>query len=147
MITAAIGKTFLDAYNEKYGTNFDAQTFFVEVYHPLFFDSNKYLFWVNNSPFDQMKKAHKAEIMNIDERRQLLQELISKINDSDSPDASIAPGFPASVSNGMAGYRRSRFCTATMVSATPMVSLQNSAAFLISSGRPVLKLTLSFVIG
>ena len=96
MITAAIGKIFLDAYNEKYGTNYDAKTFFVEVYHPLFFDSNKYLFWVNNSPFDQMKKAHKAENMSIDERKRLLQDLIAKINDSDSPDASIAPGFPAS---------------------------------------------------
>lgn len=39
MITAAIGKIFLDAYNEKYDTNYDAKTFFVEVYHPLFFDS------------------------------------------------------------------------------------------------------------
>ena len=96
MITAAIGKIFLDAYNEKYGTTYDAKTFFVEVYHPLFFDSNKYLFWVNNSPFDQMKKTHKAEKMTIGERKQLLQDLICKIDEGDSPDASIAPGFPAS---------------------------------------------------
>lgn len=96
MITAAIGRIFLDAYNEKYDTKYDAKTFFVEVYHPLFFESSKYLFWVNNSPFDQMKKAHKAENMSISERKQLLQELISKIDDSESPDASIAPGFPAS---------------------------------------------------
>ena len=45
MITATIGRLFLDAYNKKYGKNYDAKTFFVEVYHPLFFDSNKYLLY------------------------------------------------------------------------------------------------------
>ena len=60
MITAAIGKIFLDAYNEKYDTNYDAKTFFVEVYHPLFFDSNKYLQWVSNSPFVQGLESSKS---------------------------------------------------------------------------------------
>lgn len=53
MITSTIGRIFLDAYNEKNGTSYDAKTFFVEVYHPLFFDSPKYLQWVQNSPFVQ----------------------------------------------------------------------------------------------
>ncbi len=53
MITSTIGRIFMDAYNEKNGTSYDAKTFFVKVYHPLFFDSPKYLTWVKNSPFVQ----------------------------------------------------------------------------------------------
>lgn len=96
MITATIGKIFLDAYNEKYGTAYDAKTFFVEVYHPLFFDSNKYLQWVTNSPFVQMKKGQKVETLTSDERKEKLQEFIAKVDVSKSPDSSIAPGYPAS---------------------------------------------------
>ena len=96
MITAIIGKIFLDAYNKKYGTNYDAKTFFVEVYHPLFFDSNKYLQWVQNSPFVQMKKGQKVETLTEDERKEKMQEFIAKAEECEIPDASIAPGFPAS---------------------------------------------------
>lgn len=96
MITATIGKIFLDAYNEKYGTAYDAKSFFVDVYHPLFFNSNKYLQWVTNSPFVQMKKGQKVETLTSDERMEKLQEFIAKVNVSKSPDSSIAPGYPAS---------------------------------------------------
>ena len=96
MITATIGKIFLDAYNQKYGTKYDAQTFFVEVYHPLFFDSNKYLQWVQNSPFVQMEKGQKVETLSQDERNEKLQKFIQKVDECKKPDASIAPGFPAS---------------------------------------------------
>ena len=96
MITAAVGKIFLDAYNEKYGTKYDAKTFFVEVYHPLFFDSNKYLQWVSNSPFVQMKKGQKVDTLSLDERKEKLQDFMSKVEEISKPDASIAPGFPAS---------------------------------------------------
>jgi len=96
MITAAVGKIFLDAYNEKYGTKYDAKTFFVEVYHPLFFDSNKYLQWVSNSPFVQMKKGQKVDTLSLDERKEKLQDFMSKVEEISKLDASIAPGFPAS---------------------------------------------------
>lgn len=96
MITATIGKIFLEAYNKKHGTNYDAKSFFVDVYHPLFFDSNKYLQWVTNSPFVQMKKGQKVETLTSDERKEKLQEFIAKVDVSKSPDSSIAPGYPAS---------------------------------------------------
>jgi len=96
MITATIGKIFLEAYNKMYGTNYDAKSFFVDVYYPLFFDSNKYLQWVTNSPFVQMKKGQKVETLTSDERKEKLQEFIAKVDESKSPDSSIAPGFPAS---------------------------------------------------
>lgn len=96
MITATIGKIFLEAYNKKYGTKYDAKTFFVEVYHPLFFDSNKYLQWVQNSPFVQMKKGQKVENLTAEERKEKLQDFFAKVDECENPDASIAPGFPAS---------------------------------------------------
>ena len=102
MITATIGKIFLEAYNEKFGTNYDAKTFFVEEYYPLFFDSNKYLQWVQNSPFVQMKKGQKVETLTSDERREKLQDFIRKVDSCKVPDASIAPGFPASEEKGFA---------------------------------------------
>ena len=55
MITATIGKIFLEAYNKKYGTKYDAKTFFVEVYHPLFFDQEKYLMTAGNTPLENPK--------------------------------------------------------------------------------------------
>lgn len=96
MITSTIGRIFLDAYNKKYGTNYDAKTFFVEVYHPLFFDSNKYLQWVQNSPFVQMKKGQKVETLIPEERKEKLSDFLTKVEECKTPDASIAPGFPAS---------------------------------------------------
>lgn len=156
MITAAIGKIFLDAYNEKYGTNYDAKTFFVEVYHPLFFGSNKYLQWISNSPFVQglessssgefgvaviikdkngvtknfkneselesyiNKKYSKCRnkiievkssnlkqvktLWKIDSKHieTMLNAFISKVNEKDIPDASIAPGYPASEEDSFA---------------------------------------------
>jgi len=150
MITAAIGKIFLDAYNEKHGTNYDAKTFFVEVYHPLFFGSNKYLQWVSNSPFVQGLESSKSgeycvkdiikdekgktktfkskeeldifvednyserkrEIVEIQssnlkqvkilwklntlQAKRMLDAFVSKVNEKSIPDASIAPGYPAS---------------------------------------------------
>lgn len=102
MITATIGKIFLDAYNEKFGAKYDAKSFFVEVYHPLFFDSNKYLQWVQNSPFVQMEKGQKVEFLTQEERKEKLEKFILKVEECKKPDASIAPGFPASEEKGFA---------------------------------------------
>lgn len=95
MITSTFGKLFLDAYNEKYGTHYDAKTFFVEQYWPLFFDHNKYMMWAQNSPFVQMKKGQKVETLTPDERKEKLNDLLQKI-DYGAKDASVALGFAAS---------------------------------------------------
>ncbi len=55
MITATIGKIFLEAYNKKYGKDYDARTFFVEIYYPLFFDNEKYLMTAGNTPLENPK--------------------------------------------------------------------------------------------
>ena len=101
MITSVIGRIFLDAYNEREHTSYDAKTFFIEKYYPLFFDGNKYMQWVQNSPFVQMKSGQKVETLSSDERREKLEELICKIQNG-TKDASVAIGYSASDEKGYA---------------------------------------------
>lgn len=53
MITTVVGKTFLEAYNQKYQTQKTPKEFFEEVYFELFYNHSKYMQWVNNSPMVQ----------------------------------------------------------------------------------------------
>lgn len=46
---------FLDAYNEREGTHYDARTFFTEIFCPLFFDHHKYMMTAGNSPLENPK--------------------------------------------------------------------------------------------
>lgn len=91
MIAATIGRKFLLAYNRKFGTHYDAKTFFTEQYFPLFFDHEKYMQWVTNSPFVQGIK--KGKCLTAAERREKLRILQEKI-ERDEADASIAIGSP-----------------------------------------------------
>lgn len=101
MITTLVGKTFLKAYNEKYNQNYSAKDFFEEVYFELFFNHPKYMQWVTNSPFVQMKKGQKPHLLSVEERKEKLESLYSKVEDG-IPDASFAIGFPASESKEFA---------------------------------------------
>lgn len=92
MIASVIGKTFLEAYNKKFQKNYTAKEFFVEEYFPLFFDGDKYMQWVTNSPFVQGLK--KGCSLTHEERIAKLQTLINNISTKDA-DASIAIGFPS----------------------------------------------------
>ena len=98
MITSNIGKIFLDAYNEKYGTSYDARTFFLEQFYPLFFDQNKYMMTAGNSPlenpklsWDDMIKGKKS-FETPEQRKIRFEKLIKKIEESEA-DASIARGY------------------------------------------------------
>ncbi len=53
MIATTIGRTFLNAYNEREGTSYTAKEFFEKEFHPLFYGSPKYMQWITNSPFVQ----------------------------------------------------------------------------------------------
>jgi len=101
MITVNIGRTFLDAYNHKYNKTLSAKDFFEQEYFELFFNHPKYLQWATNSPFVQMKKGQKPNLLNEQERMEKLQNLHTKIDAGDK-DASIAIGFPASEEKGFA---------------------------------------------
>ncbi|KUF43924.1 hypothetical protein HX017_06875 [Myroides marinus] len=95
MITAVIGKTFLEKYNKETKNKYNAKSFFEEIFFELFFNHPKYLQWVTNSPFVQMKKGQKVELLNDVERKEKLDNLHDKVQNN-SADASFAIGFPAS---------------------------------------------------
>lgn len=97
MITAVIGKTFLKAYNEKYNRELSPKEFFEQEYWELFYNHSKYLQWVTNSPFVQMKSGQKPQLLTVDERLEKLENLFEKAV-NEIPDASFALGFPASES-------------------------------------------------
>jgi len=92
MIAATVGKRFLNAYNLRNGTNYSAKEFFIDKYFSLFFNHEKYLQWVTNSPFVQGIK--KGVAPTVSERNEKLAVLIDKIS-TNSADASIAIGFPS----------------------------------------------------
>ena len=98
MITSNIGKIFLDAYNEKYGTSYDARTFFLELFYPLFFDQNKYMMTAGNSPLENPKLSWddmikgKKPFETPEQRKIRFEKLIKKIEESEA-DASIARGY------------------------------------------------------
>ena len=100
MITSNIGKIFLDAYNEEYGTSYDARTFFLEQFYPLFFDQNKQMMYAINSPFVQQLPSCRDCIKGIknfenpDKRTKRLKVFLEKISNQDA-DASIAIGYPS----------------------------------------------------
>lgn len=94
MITTLVGKTFLKAYNDKYNTQYEAKEFFEDIFFQLFFNHPKYLQWVTNSPFVQMKKGQKVYSLSLEERNEKLVDFSDKV-DTLNPDASFAIGFPA----------------------------------------------------
>lgn len=53
MYTSYIGLKFLEIYNEKKGTNYNAEDFFNEIIFPLFFNDDKHFLNVANSSFFQ----------------------------------------------------------------------------------------------
>ncbi len=95
MITAVVGKTFLDAYNIKYDKKLTPKEFFVDEYFELFYNHPKYMQWVTNSPFVQMKAGQKVNSLTKEDRLEKLKNLREKV-DTELPDASFALGFPAS---------------------------------------------------
>lgn len=101
MITSVVGKTFLEAYNKKYATDFSPKDFFEKVYFELFYNHPKYMQWITNSPFVQMKSGQKPHLLSTEERAEKLQDLFEKI-ENDEPDGSFALGFPASESKAYA---------------------------------------------
>jgi hypothetical protein len=95
MITAVVGRTFLNAYNHKYKKELSPKEFFIDEYFELFYNHPKYLQWITNSPFVQMKSGQKVHLLTDSERIEKLENLHEKVA-NELPDASFALGFPAS---------------------------------------------------
>ncbi len=94
MIATTIGRTFLNAYNERFGKSLSAKDFFNKVYFKCFFNHPKYMLWVTNSPFVQMKSGQKVHLLQPEERIEKLENIHQKISNGEI-DASTAIGFPA----------------------------------------------------
>lgn len=100
MIASKIGRTFLEAYNQKYDKEYSAKEFFVEVYWEIVFNHSLYLMSGGNSPFENPKISwKKGDRPNPENRKDRLKKMISKI-ESEVADASIIIGFPASIEKG-----------------------------------------------
>lgn len=99
MIAANIGKVFLNAYNEKFQSNYSAKEFFIEKYYKIFFNHNKYLMSAGNSPLENPKiswdKMRTGQIPyeTIEKRNDRFTKTVEKI-ETGPADASIAIGFP-----------------------------------------------------
>ena len=94
MIASTIGRTFLNAYNNKTNRKYTAKEFFEKEYFEYFYNHPKYMQWVTNSPFVQMKSGQKPHLLNEEQRKEKLNNLFSKIENGER-DASIAIGYPA----------------------------------------------------
>ncbi|MGB5989737.1 MAG: hypothetical protein WBG43_08355 [Marinifilaceae bacterium] len=95
MIATTIGRTFLKAYNEKNNKSLTAKEFFETEYFEYFFNHPKYMQWVGNSPFTQMKTGQKSHLLSKEERLEKLEDLNNKIDKGDR-DASVFIGARAS---------------------------------------------------
>lgn len=98
MVTSTIGNIFVKAYNEKFGTDYDAKGFFMEIFYPLFFDHPKYMMTAGNSPlenskikWDDMLKG-KIPYETQEQRQARLIKLIDRISEIGA-DASTAIGY------------------------------------------------------
>jgi hypothetical protein len=77
MIAINIGRTFLNAYNEKYNKTLSAKEFFINEFWELFYNHKKYMMWITNSAFNPGN--HLGDIS--DEGRKLkLENLIDSIS-------------------------------------------------------------------
>lgn len=98
MITSAIGKLLIESYNEKHGTSFDSESFFMDIYYPLFYDQEKYLMSPGNNPLENPKISWENMLKgrqpfeNKEQRKKRLEKLLEKI-ESGRPNTENAIGF------------------------------------------------------
>lgn len=99
MYTSYIGLKFLAIYNKREGKNLTAHDFFDSEVFPLFFENERHLMHVSNSPFFQNPAEKELKQSGLSRSRFQYHKLQQKITlatvDGDSPDASIYVGFAA----------------------------------------------------
>ncbi len=97
MITANVGRLFVQAYNEREGTSWTAKEFFEKVYHPLFLGREKYLLYHKNSEFVQKVKAvEKSKFKSFDDEVDYRLNSFFKKVEEGYRDDSVAVSYPAS---------------------------------------------------
>lgn len=91
MYSMYIGKKYLEMYNQK-NKQLTAKEFFNDIYFPLFYDNERYLQWIVNSPFAQSygQKKHLTQENRLNELEKLHNDILSR-----RPHMGIAVGFPS----------------------------------------------------
>ena len=100
MYTSYIGFKFLDLYNRKTGNHYSTEAFFDKEMFPLFFDDERHLLHVSNSPFFQSPSEKEIKQSGLTRSKLQYQKLQQKIalavaDGGEQPDASIYVGFAA----------------------------------------------------
>jgi hypothetical protein len=99
MYTSYIGFKFLDIYNHKTGNQYSAEEFFDKEMFPLFFDDERHLMHVSNSPFFQSPSDKEIKQSGLTRSKLQYQKLQQKIAlvaaDAEQPDASVYVGYSA----------------------------------------------------
>ncbi|NDV56981.1 hypothetical protein [Bacteroides sp. 519] len=98
MYTSTIGKIFLNAYNKRYNASYSAESFFKEIYIPLFFDHPKYMMTAGNSPLENPKLSWedmikgKKPFETPERRTERISKMYDKIANETASDT-IARGY------------------------------------------------------
>lgn len=113
MYTSTIGRTFINAYNERNKTHYNAETFFKEKFVPLFFDHPKYMMTAGNSPLENPKLSWedmikgKKPFESQEKRAERINKMYTKIKE-ENPSDTIARGYPvADNTAGTSGQKSS----------------------------------------
>jgi len=93
MYTSYIGKKFLKLYNEREGTNLSAKEFFDEIFFNLFFNDEKHLMHVGNSPFFQ--KPREEDVKKHGSKSLAQYNNLKLAIENDVPNMSIFVGSQA----------------------------------------------------
>lgn len=94
MYTSYIGKQFIELYNEKTNSDLTAEQFFEKEFFPLFFNDEKHLMHVGNSPFFQKPKIEDVKKYGTKPIAQF-ENLKTKVFE-DEPNMSFFVGYAAS---------------------------------------------------
>jgi len=93
MYTSYIGKKFLELYNEKENKNYSAEEFFEKEFFPLFFNDEKHLLHVGNSPFFQKPKDQ--DVKKYGSKSMAQYNNLKEAIENDIPNMSIFVGSAA----------------------------------------------------
>ena len=99
MYTSYIGFKFLEIYNRQTKSHYTAEEFFDKEMYPLFFENERHLMHVSNSPFFQSPSENELKQTGFKPYKLQYQKLQQKIEQVslkiEKPDASIYVGFAA----------------------------------------------------
>ena len=93
MYTSYIGKKFLKIYNEKMNTDVSAEEFFDRIFFNLFFNDERHLIHVSNSPFFQKPKDE--DVKKYGSKALAQYNNLKVAMASDEPNMSIFVGYAA----------------------------------------------------